>query len=170
MNPEIGLLLVACAVAICTDLRERKIPNWLTAALAAGGLSLHVAHGWVVVVSAIAAGGVIFVLGTFAHSVGVFGGGDVKLLAAGSLAIGFPDCVLFILYTFLGGGVLAIAFALSQRRLRTTLVNVRALAQTRTRLDDAAPSARMPYAIAIGFGAAIVALADTILPAMRFPT
>jgi prepilin peptidase CpaA len=170
MKPEIILLLAACAMAVWTDLRTRRIPNWLTSALAAGALALHLPHGWTGVGSALAAGIVIFVLGTFAHSMRILGGGDVKLLAAGGLALGYPDCVLFILYTFLGGGVLAIAFALAQRRLRSTLANVRALAQTRTLLDDAAPSARMPYAIAIAFGSLIVALADTILPAVRFPT
>jgi hypothetical protein len=70
----------------------------------------------------------------------------------------------------MGGGILAIGFALAQRRLRNTFVNIRALAQTRTLLENAAPSARMPYAIAIAFGATVLALADTILPALRFPT
>jgi prepilin peptidase CpaA len=170
MKPEIDLLLAACAIAVFTDVRKRKIPNWLTAGLAAGALALHVPQGWVAVGTSLAACVVVFALGTIAHRVGVFGGGDVKLLAAGSLAVGYPDCLPFVLYTFLGGGVLAVAFALAQRRLRSTLANVRALAQTHTLLDDAAPSARMPYAIAIASGAAILALADTILPAMRFPT
>jgi prepilin peptidase CpaA len=170
VKPEICLLLAACAVAVVTDLRERKIPNWLTAALAAGALAIHLTQGWIAVGSALAACIVVFVLGTFAHSARVLGGGDVKLLAAGALAVGYPDSVLFLLYTFLGGGVLALIFALAQRRLLRTLANVRAIAQTRTLLDDAAPSARMPYAIAIAFGAVLVALADTILPAVRFPT
>jgi prepilin peptidase CpaA len=170
MTLEIDLLLAACAVAVYTDVRRRRIPNWLTAGLAAGAFAVHVPQGWAVAGSALAAGLVIFALGTVAHSARVLGGGDVKLLAAGALALGYPDCVLFVLYTFLGGGILAVAFALAQRRLRSTLVNVRAMAQTRTLLNDAAPSARMPYAIAIASGAAIVALADTILPAMRFPT
>jgi prepilin peptidase CpaA len=169
MNPEVILLLVACAVAICTDVRLRKIPNWLTAALAASALALHLPQGWSVAGSALAAGIIIFILGTVAHSVRILGGGDVKLLAAGAVAVGYPDCTLFVLYTFLGGGVLAVVFALVQGRLRTTLTNVRTLAQTRTPLDEAAPSAKMPYAIAIAFGAVVVALAHTILPAVRFP-
>jgi prepilin peptidase CpaA len=170
VNPEIGLLLAACTIAIYTDVRYRKIPNWLTGVLAAAALAIHLPQGWIAVGSALAACSVVFVLGSFAHGARVLGGGDVKLLAGGALAVGYPDCVLFLLYTFLGGGVLAIVFALAQRRLRSTLANVRALAQTRTLLDDAAPSARMPYAIAIAFGAVFVALADTILPAVRFPT
>lgn len=170
MKPEIILLLVACAVAVCTDIRKRKIPNWLTAGLAASAFAFHLPQGWGAVAGALAAGVVVFVLGTVAHSMRVLGGGDVKLLAAGALALGFPDTLIFVLYTFLGGGIFGVGFALAKRRLRSTLVNVRALAQTRTLLDDAAPSVRMPYAIAIAFGAVIVTLADTILPAMRFPT
>jgi len=170
MNAELVLLLVSCAVAVCTDLRERKIPNVLTGALAGLALVLHLWQGPSSIVSALIASGVVFALGTIAHSARVLGGGDVKLLAAGALAVGYPNCVVFILYTFMGGGVLAIAFALAQGRLRSALVNVRALALTRTLLDDAAPSARMPYAIAIACGAIAVALANTILPAVRFPT
>jgi prepilin peptidase CpaA len=170
VKPEIVLLLLACALAVYTDVRERRIPNVLTAAFAGGALALHVPQGWIAVGCALAAGSVIFGLGTLAHSIGVLGGGDVKLLAAGAVAVGYPDCALLVMYTFLGGGALAILWALGQRRLRSTLVNLRAMAQTRTLLGDTAPSARMPYAIAIAFGAAVVALADTILPAMRFPT
>jgi prepilin peptidase CpaA len=170
MKPEIYLLLAVCAIAIVTDLRARKIPNWLTAALAATALVLHVPAGWAAVGCALAAGGVIFALGAVAHSVRVLGGGDVKLLAAGALAVGYPDCVIFVLYTCLGGGVLAVFFALAQGRLRSTLSKVGTFALTRTLLDDAGPSARMPYAVAIAFGAAIVALADTILPSVRFAT
>lgn len=170
MKIEIGLLLAVCVVAVYTDVRARKIPNWLTGGFAAGALAIHLSQSWTIVAGALAAAVLIFLLGTFAHGVRILGGGDVKLLAAGTLAVGYPDCILFVLYTFVGGGVLAVVFALAQRRLRTTLVNVRAMAQTRTLLDDPAPSARMPYAIAIAFGAAIVALANTILPALRFPT
>lgn len=170
MNIELCLLLAACAAAVVTDVRQRKIPNWLTASLGAGSLALHVPQGWSAVASALAAGLVIFVVGTAAHSAGVLGGGDVKLLAAGAFCVGYPGCIILVLYTFLGGGVLAIAFALAQRRLRSTLANVRTLAQSRTLLADAAPSARMPYAIAIASGAVILTLAQTILPALRFPT
>jgi prepilin peptidase CpaA len=167
---EITLFLAVCAVAICTDMRTRKIPNWLTSALAVGALALHIPAGWVAVGSAVAAGLIVFALGAVAHSARVLGGGDVKLLAAGALAVGYPDCVTLLLYTGVGGGLLALAFALTQRRLRTTLAKVRGLVTSRTSLDDADPSARMPYAIAISFGAAVVALAHTLLPSLRLPT
>jgi prepilin peptidase CpaA len=170
MNIELVLLLAACTVGIWTDVRERKIPNWLTGGLAAGALVAHVPQGFAVVGAAVAAAVALFIVGTLAHSCGILGGGDVKLLAAGALAAGYPDCLVFVLYTFMGGGALAVVFAIAQGRLRSTLVNVRALAQTRTLLAESAPSARMPYAIAIAFGAAAVALAETILPAVRFPT
>jgi hypothetical protein len=44
------------------------------------------------------------------------------------------------------------------------------MAQTRTLLADSPASARMPYALAIAFGATATALANTIFPALRFPT
>ncbi len=168
MKLEISLLVVACAIAVVTDIRTRKIPNWLTAGLAGSALLAHIPQGWAAVGGSLLAAIVFFVLGTVVHSLRILGGGDVKLLAAGSLALGYPDCMLFVLYTLLGGGVLAAVIAVAQRRLQQTLANVGAFARTRVLLADAAPAARMPYAVAIAFGAASVVLADTIFPAVRF--
>jgi prepilin peptidase CpaA len=170
MRPEVVLLLAVCAIAVYTDVQRRIIPNWLTAGCAGVAIVLLAVHGWAAAAVGLAAGGIIFTVGCFAHSARVLGGGDVKLLAAGSVALGFPDCLFFVLYTFLSGGLLAVGFALAQGRLRTSLINVRTMAQTRTLMGESPASARMPYALAIAAGAVATALANTILPALRFPT
>lgn len=164
-----ALLLVACAVAVITDLRARRIPNWLTASLAVCALGLQTMHGWTAFANALACGVLVFFVGSFAHRGKILGGGDVKLLAAGACALAFPAGIIFVLYTFIGGGFLAIGFALAQHRLRRTFANVRDIAVTRMAIPDSTSSARMPYAIAIAFGAVATVLAETILPAVRIP-
>src|SRR3954452_23150425 len=92
MNPLCHLLLMllpmfallGCAAAI--DLRSRRIPNWLTAALAAAGMvqSFLTLHGSLGISPSQALLGVLTGL---ALNVGLFilrirGGGDVKLFAA----------------------------------------------------------------------------------------
>jgi prepilin peptidase CpaA len=169
MTSLFALLLIACAVAVVTDLNARRIPNWLTVSLAAFALGLQATHGWIAFANAFACGVLVLFVGSFAHRAKILGGGDVKLLAAGACTLGFPAGIIFVLYTFIGGGFLALGFAIAQRRLRSTFANVRDLAVTRTAIPDTASSARMPYAVAIAFGALATVLAETILPAVRIP-
>lgn len=164
-----GLLLAACVVAIVTDVRTGRIPNWLTGSLFVVGILSHVPRGAGAVLPALGVAAAVLAAGGFAHRGGIFGGGDVKLIAAGAGAVSYPDCLPFIVYTFLGGGLLAASFALMRGRLRSTLCNVRHAALTRTAFVQGPSSVHMPYAVAVAFGAALTALADTVLPAVRLP-
>jgi len=96
------------------DVLTMRIPNWLTLAVAASffplafmtglplsGLALHVAVG----IAMFAAGFLLF-------SVGLFGGGDAKLLAAAALWFGWPGLVPFLVFTVFAGGVLALTIGL----------------------------------------------------------
>jgi prepilin peptidase CpaA len=110
----LAALAIALLVAAFTDLRHRKIGNWLTAAIAltapafwwASGLSL-----WPEVALQIGVA-----LGTFAVLAVLFalramGGGDVKLLTALALWIE-PELFLKLLIMMaLLGGVLTIGFS-----------------------------------------------------------
>lgn len=118
----LAALAIALLVAAFTDLRHRKIANWLTAAIAlsaplfwwAGDLSL-----WPQVALQLAVA-----LGTFAILAGLFaagwmGGGDVKLLTALALWIAPGAFLNLVVMMALLGGVLTIGFAawhLMQRR------------------------------------------------------
>jgi len=55
----------------------------------------------------LAAGAALFIAGFIIFSLGLFGGGDAKLLAAAGLWIGWPDVLPFLVMTALAGGVLA---------------------------------------------------------------
>ena len=108
-----AVLLFATAAA--TDLHHRRIPNLVALALALLGV--------VRLVEALASGGgvlaasldlgvavLVFLLGAAAFSLRALGGGDVKLLAAGTLWFGAAATAPFLLVTVLAGGVLAVSF------------------------------------------------------------
>jgi Flp pilus assembly protein protease CpaA len=102
-------LLTLLALAALTDLRERRIPNWLTGGVAAlypGYVLLSPAPvAWLGALALVA--GVLCVgLALFARQ--LIGGGDVKLIAALSLWAGLEQFALFALVTTLVGGALAL--------------------------------------------------------------
>jgi prepilin peptidase CpaA len=111
-----GLLIalaIALLVAAFTDLRNRKIDNWLNAGVAlaaplfwwASGLAL-----WpdVAIQLGVALGTFTVLVALFA--MGAMGGGDVKLLSALALWIAPWPFLQLIIMMALVGGVLAIVF------------------------------------------------------------
>jgi prepilin peptidase CpaA len=109
-------LLTLLVLAALTDLRERRIPNWLTGSTAVL-YPLYVALSPTPVAWAGALGLAVLVflvgLGLFARQ--IMGGGDVKLIAAVSLWAGLEQFVLFVLVTALTGGALGMICLWLQR-------------------------------------------------------
>jgi len=111
-------LLIALAIALLfagfTDLRSRRIDNWLNAGIAlaaplfwwASGLAL-----WpdVALQLGVAAGTFAVLTGLFA--MGAMGGGDVKLLGALALWIAPWPFLRLVIVMALVGGILTILFA-----------------------------------------------------------
>ena len=165
------VVLVACSVALATDLAARRIPNWLTLALALFALAFHATGGWSSFVVSLAIMSAVTGLGLFAFTRGWLGGGDVKLLAAGAAAFGWPDCVDFLIYTSLAGGLISLAVLLQRRQAFTTLRNaLRAMLYFRfENFERSAPAKgiMLPYAGAIALGAASVALSQSVAPFLR---
>jgi len=175
MNASIAIWLVlgACAIAVATDVATRRIPNLLTGALAIAALALHSTMGWTSFLLACAMLVGVTLLGFVAFSFRWLGGGDVKLLAAGAAALGFPDAVPFLIYTALAGGILALAVALAMGRLTSVFASIalvlRPLAFKGTVAVAPKAPITLPYAIAIASGAAAVALSHTVVPFLRLP-
>ncbi len=171
LPPAVWLVLAACSVAAVTDLRARRIPNALTAGLAFAALAVHFAAGWTSLLVAIATLLGVTVLGFLAFSMRWLGGGDVKLLAASAAMLGFPDCVSFLLYTAIGGGVFAVVVALFSRRLGAVLTSValvvRPLVYKGTASIAPTQTTKLPYAVAIAIGALAVALSHTAAPFLK---
>jgi prepilin peptidase CpaA len=111
-------LLIALAIALLfagfTDLRSRRIDNWLNAGIAlaaplfwwASGLAL-----WpdVAIQLGVAAGTFAVLTGLFA--LGAMGGGDVKLLGALALWIAPWPFLNLVIVMALVGGILTVLFA-----------------------------------------------------------
>ncbi len=165
------LVLAACAVAVGTDLRWRKIPNALSAGLAVIALVFAGMHGWMALLASAGLMVAVMALGLFAFSLGWLGGGDVKLAAAIAGAFGFPDAVAFILYTSVSGGVLAVLTLTFTGRLVTGFKNaagiLRPLVYEGTTAVAPRSSVMLPYACAIACGALIVVLSHTVAPFLR---
>ena len=81
------------ATAVVIDVRTRRIPNWLTGAIAGAGFGM--AFGGGVVTPAQAALGLLagLLLMMPGHLIGATGAGDVKLMAAVGAVVG-PGMVL----------------------------------------------------------------------------
>jgi prepilin peptidase CpaA len=173
MTPAIWIVLAACAVAVATDVSSRRIPNALTLALAAAALGLHAMQGWASFGASLAALVAVMLLGFAAFSMGWLGGGDVKLAAAAAAAFGFPDAVPFLLYTAIGGGLLALVVALVTGRASTVIRSValilRPFAYKGTIAVAPTKPIMLPYAVAIAAGATAVALSHTAAPFLRLP-
>lgn len=170
MTLAIALVLVASFLAAISDLRTRRVPNALVGALFAGGLALNAFSGWQSVLADLAIVAIVIVAGSFAFSLKLIGGGDVKLLAAAAGTLGYPSGGDFLLFTLLCGGVVAVAFSAMRGRLGVTFSNVRAMAlPVFAGAAPARPQAglAMPYAVAIFAGALCTALVSGLLPHLR---
>ncbi len=171
MSFAIWIVLAACAIAVATDLTSRRIPNALTIGLALAALALHATQGWASLAVSLAALATVMAVGLAAFSMGWLGGGDVKLAAAAAAALGFPDAVPFLLYTAIGGGLLALAVALGTGRLRSVLHSITLVLRPIAYRGTVAVAPRrpimLPYAIAIACGAVAVALSHTAAPFLR---
>ena len=142
--PFVPILAAAAVVAAASDVRARRIPNALTGALAVAGVAVAGTTGGIPG-AAIALATLIILLaaGTLAFSRGWFGGGDVKLLAAGCCGLGPALGVDFLIYTALCGGLLSLYALATSQRMVTSLIT-RQLPQT---------GERLPYAVAAAGGA-----------------
>ena len=171
MSAFLWAALAAVAVAVVTDVRGRRIPDWLTASLALVALTLQAFGGVQSVIVAFATMAGTLVLGSFVFARGWLGGGDVKLLAAIAAALAWPDTLALLLYTAIGGGLLALVVAGASGRLGTTLRGAFALAvpllYPGTVALEPRDGARLPYALAIAFGTLCVAISHTYAPMLR---
>lgn len=161
------VLVIACAIAAVTDLATRRVPNVLTFGLAAVAIVGSLQHGIAALLVTLMAYGVLLVLGSVAYGRGWFGGGDVKLLAAGAVCAGWPGTVLFFLATGLAGGALALIELARARRLTMSLSLLAASAASGnlTRGITLDPDRRrLPYAVAITAGALTLLASETIAP------
>ena len=150
------VLTLGLAAAVVTDVRTRRIPNWLTGSIAGAGFGL--AFGGGVVTPGQAALGMLtgLLLMMPGHLIGATGAGDVKLMAAVGAVVG-PDLVFrSFLYSAVAGGVFALAVAMHRGILATTLQDAGRLvtspAGVREAIESPARANRFAYGPAIATG------------------
>ena len=154
------ILLLILGIAVVSDLRWRKIPNWLTGSSIVIALSLHTfmnqSSGFLFSLEGAAVGFGIFMA---MYLLGWMGAGDVKLFAGVGSFLG-PGAVAStaILVAITGGVVAVVTLGFYQGWKNMSfrlwsLVQSIILTQSVPRLvpvEDKAP--KVPYALAIGVG------------------
>lgn len=116
-DPFKSALLLALAAALLTaaftDLKSRRIANWLNAGIALGAPLFWYASGlslWPDVASQIGVAVVTFALLSILFALKAMGGGDVKLLTALALWIAPEHFLKLVIMMALVGGVLTLFF------------------------------------------------------------
>lgn len=184
----LSVLCLLLAVAVLSDIRQRRIPNRLVliGALAGIGCNSVLPEGYGFASALPGALGVQGALGGFAiglvlmlplYVLRAMGAGDVKLMAMVGAFLGTHAVIRVVLATFIVGGVLTLAAALRNRSLIPLLNNVHTmllssffkLALHEMPAVDAPPvsAGRMPYGLAIAAGTMIYVVLKSI--DMDFP-
>jgi prepilin peptidase CpaA len=106
--------LAVLAVATFTDLRSRRIPNWLVFPfLLAGFVVSGALHGWAGIGHSLAGMALGALLFGVLCALGGMGMGDVKLVAAIGAWIGSAQLLIALVLTAMAGGVMAICWAVA---------------------------------------------------------
>ena len=157
------VLVAGALVATVIDLRTRRIPNTLTAAMAAIGVGLAATgiSGMSILASigGLALGLALMMPG---HALGATGAGDVKLMGAVGAVVGPGMVVSAFLFTAIAGGVLAVAVAMQRQRLAATIAGtgrlIAAPAGAQQEIRSATTARRFAYGPAIAIGSVLAGL------------
>jgi prepilin peptidase CpaA len=104
--------LIVVAVATVTDLRSRRIPNWLVLPFLLAGLGLRGwLAGWHGILHSLAGMGVGALFFGIVCWMGGMGMGDVKLCAAIGAWIGPSQMLTALVLTGIAGGLIALCWA-----------------------------------------------------------
>lgn len=174
-----GLLLPGILYASWIDYAQRRVPNWLNAALAASGLlAQSLAFGWYTLGERGIAGGAGWGLLGLLVGLGVLivpwamhgmGAGDVKLMAAIGCWLGPWLTLLSFAVGALIGGIVAVVMIYTSGRTVQALTNMQTIFTKLRRLDTAFgefggartfgnTSQLLPYGVPLTAGTLVVLL------------
>jgi len=155
--------VLLAAIAAWTDLRNRRIPNWLTVpGLAAGVVANVVLSGWGGLKTSLLGAGLGLALLLPFVLLRSLGAGDWKLAGALGACLGPRQLLSVLVGTILVAGVMALAVVIWSGRLKRTLLNMAHLlaALLSLRMPGSEVSLDDPQSTKIPFG---VAMAITVL-------
>jgi prepilin peptidase CpaA len=137
--------------AACSDLVRMEIPNWASIAPALAYLPYALLTNQPILATGLhyAVGVGVFGVGVVLFAMRVMGGGDVKLLGAAAIWIGWDLVAPYVFLVAVSGGVLSL-FALALRRPFFKFL-FRPLPWT-----DPAHPPKIPYGLAIGASAILL--------------
>lgn len=161
------MTLAGCLAASYCDVKARRIPNWLTGSLALAALAVHSFSGVRAAAISLIVMAVLIAAGALIYSKGGIGGGDIKLAIAASGMLSFPLCVPFLLYSAIGGGVLAVAFIVFRGNPHVSLSRAVSITMGVPQGIASVKGATLPYAVAFAFGAVLIALSQSVAPFLR---
>jgi prepilin peptidase CpaA len=165
--------LILLSVAAATDLKQRRIPNGIVAAVAAIGLTQGIiARPGQVWLSLLVAFIVLYALGTLAHHQ-VIGGGDAKLISAVTLLVPPAGAGQILIDIALAGGVLSCIYLLARFALGSLPAASSGAGEVarpeagialtvRTERVRIAAGGPLPYAVAVLGGALIYATRELV--------
>jgi prepilin peptidase CpaA len=119
--PELVIFIII-TIAIVSDIRVRRIPNWLTFSAMIAGIGYHIYVGGITGLL-LSLGGLLIGFSLFFvfYMLGGMGAGDVKLMAAIGSLLGPKDVLFAALYTALAGGVYAVLLMVTRKTNRELL-------------------------------------------------
>jgi prepilin peptidase CpaA len=158
----IGGALLCAVIGSIHDLRDRRIPNWITGPAILASLVLHSFTGhWSELGYSALAGLVAGAVALVFWFSGAMGAGDVKLMTAVGCIAGWRSLYPPLFAIAIAGGVCGLVLSLYHKRLRQTLSNVITLLLHHSRhglkphpelnLDNPG-TLRLPFALPIAAG------------------
>lgn len=155
---DMAAFAVAAALAAASDAACRRIPNWLTAPLLAGGLAAQAVEGAGALGSGIAAAAVVGGALLPVWRGGMVGGGDLKFGVAAAAWVGLERLPAFVLASAVAAGAAsAVAWAASARPARLAILgNLMAAARGVRISAPIAEDGRVPVPAGAAFAAGAV--------------
>jgi prepilin peptidase CpaA len=158
----LGTASFLLAIAALWDVRKRKIPNYLSAAIAISGLGAQIANrGLIAAGSGLAAGVVTIALLWHLWMRGKIGGGDVKAAGAAAVWIGLGLLPHYLVAMAAAGGLVGtVCYLLSSRVARAemktnmSVVAIGLVPDAPIRGGEGRVS--VPYGVAVAIGALVV--------------
>jgi prepilin peptidase CpaA len=158
-------MVVVLAVATFTDLRSRRIPNWLVLPFLVAGFAVSGwQHGWQGLLQSVEGAALALLIYGFLFWMGGMGAGDVKLCIAIGAWIGPSQLFIALVITGMAGGIMVVCWAAFGGFLKELFSGASSLAfgwKERGGLRDPAMALsnpirrKMPYAPAIAIGTLI---------------
>jgi prepilin peptidase CpaA len=153
-------IVVVLVIATFTDVRSRRIPNWLVLPFLVLGIGVSTwRYGWHGLGQSAGGAALGLVIFGFLFWMGGMGAGDVKLLAAIGAWIGPGQLMIALVFTGLAGGAMALAWAASGGFLKELFQHASDLAFVAKERGEAVLTnplrRKMPYAPAIAVGTLI---------------